>query len=66
MKRDILLQNRHVTTCCPGHDTFPGDTYKCRLSRKARAKSKQLEHQNARAGFKRSLQTELQQQEASK
>jgi hypothetical protein len=57
MKREILLTKRmkHVSGCCPGHDTFPNDTYASRRSKKARARDKQAEHQAARSIQKRAI-----------
>lgn len=59
MKREILKHKRHVSTCCPGHDTFPNETYKSRRSKHARARDKKLEHQVARSMAKRDLREEV-------
>jgi len=55
MKREILSHKRGVCGCCPGHDTFPAETYNSRRSKKARARDKKLEHQVARQIVKRTL-----------
>jgi hypothetical protein len=55
MKREILTHRRGDCGCCPGHDTFPDDTYNSRRSKRARARGKQAEHQAARACAKRDL-----------
>jgi len=47
-----------VSNCCPGHDTFPTETYNNRRSKKARAKWKRKEHQLVRQLVKRSLRKE--------
>lgn len=58
MKREILNFKRHVCGCCPGHDDYPGETYRSRRSKKARARDKKLEHQHARSLAKRHLSKE--------
>lgn len=58
MKREIM-QYVHVEQCCPGHDSYPSDTFKSRRSKKARAKSKQKEHKYARSLRKEFLRREL-------
>jgi hypothetical protein len=55
MKREVLTYNRLLCGCCPGHDQYPGDTYKNRRSKKARAKGKKAEHKLARTLRKRSM-----------
>jgi hypothetical protein len=57
MKRDILETKRikNISGCCPGHDSFPADTYNSRRSKKARSRDKQVEHQAARTILKRML-----------
>lgn len=35
MKRDILTLRRGDCGCCPGHDTFPNETYNSRRSKKS-------------------------------
>lgn len=59
MKRDILRFKRHVTDCCPGHSTYPNDTYNSRRSKKARSRDKKIEHQHVRQLFKRELNKEI-------
>lgn len=46
MKRDILLikRDRHISGCCPGHDSYPNSRYRNKRSQKARSKGKKLEH----------------------
>ncbi len=38
--------------CCPGHDKFPSETYRNRLSRKAHSRDTRLLHKVARARWK--------------
>ncbi len=59
MNRDILNLRRGDSGCCPGHDTFPSETYSNRRSKKARARDKQLEHQTVRSIRKRQLAAEV-------
>ena len=35
--------------CCPGHDKFPAEKYRGRVSRKAHTRDTRLAHQRARA-----------------
>jgi len=42
--------------CCPGHDTFPSQTYKNRRSKRAQSRDTTLAHQIARARAKRAVQ----------
>ncbi|EBX1873577.1 hypothetical protein DRD23_08690 [Salmonella enterica subsp. enterica serovar Enteritidis] len=35
-------------SCCPGHDTFPADTYRSNRSKKARAEGIKKEHRHVR------------------
>lgn len=57
MKREILnhKQSLFISGCCPGHDDWPVDTYRSRRSKKARARSKQKEHQYVRTLAKKDL-----------
>ena len=49
MKRDIYFAKPSlIERCCPGHDTFPTETYNNRRSKKARSRDKKLEHRMAR------------------
>ena len=49
MKRDIhIAKPGSIGRCCPGHDTFPTETYNNRRSKKARSRDKKLEHRMAR------------------
>lgn len=59
MKRELLALRRGDCGCCPGHDIFPGETYKNRRSKAARAKGKRKEHQLVRQLNKRSLREEV-------
>jgi hypothetical protein len=59
MKREILAFNRHVSGCCPGHDTFPDDTYKSNRSKQARSRDMKVEHQVVRRMHARALLKEL-------
>jgi len=47
MKREIT-DVYYPGYCCPGHDDYPGDTYRNRRSKKARAKGIKKEHRHAR------------------
>lgn len=42
--RDILKIKRGVSSCCPGHDSYPNQTYRNRRSKKARARGIKQEH----------------------
>ena len=57
MKREILIAKPFsgLSGCCPGHDTYPTETYGNRRSKKARARDKALEHQHARSIAKRNM-----------
>lgn len=61
MKREISnhVPLSFVSGCCPGHDVYPGETYKNRRSKRARARDKKLEHQHARSLAKRNMRGEL-------
>jgi hypothetical protein len=60
MKREIeMLKGAVVSDCCPGHDTYPVETYRNRRSKKARSRDKQIEHQHARSIQKQNLQKEI-------
>ena len=49
MKREIMSVPGAVFDCrCPGHDTWPCETYSNRRSKRARARDKKLEHRYAR------------------
>lgn len=58
MKREILNHKRNVSGCCPGHDKFPDDKYRGRLSVKARSRGKAIEHRVARRAAKSLAQPE--------
>lgn len=59
MKRQIFQFHRGGCSCCPGHDNYPGESYKNRRSKKARVKGKKIEHKYARTLLKRDLNKEL-------
>lgn len=59
MKREIHKFVKHASGCCPGHDSYPNDTYGNRSSWKARSKGKTLEHKRVRTGVKQELKREL-------
>lgn len=60
MKREIItLKGRKVSGCCPGHDKYPNDVYKTRLSRKRRRELIKVEHQHVRQMVKRNITKEL-------
>lgn len=59
MKRQLLDLRRGDSTCCPGHDKFPDQTYANNRSKRARAKSKADEHQLVRSILKRSIPAEM-------
>ena len=44
MKREILKFKCGSCGCCPGHDTFPDDTYGNRRSKKARTRDRKIEN----------------------
>lgn len=58
MRREIINILKHVSGCCPGHDKYPGDTYKSNRSKRARARDKKIEHQHARSILKRNTKNE--------
>lgn len=61
MRREILNHIRTccINGCCPGHDTFPNETYNSRRSKRARTRDKKVEHQLARTISKRKLRCEV-------
>ncbi|MBF0108751.1 MAG: hypothetical protein HQL76_06210 [Magnetococcales bacterium] len=46
---------REDVFCCPGHDTFPWDTYRNRRSKKAQTRDTKIAHRLARARIKASV-----------
>ena len=56
--RDIDKVKTKTHGCCPGHDTFPSETYNSRRSKKARARDRKIEHQYIRSLLKRRLHEE--------
>ena len=59
MRRQIEQLRRGDSGCCPGHDTFPNDTYKNSRSKRARARDKTKEHKMVRTLLKRELLNQL-------
>mgnify|MGYP000029351484 CR=1 FL=1 len=59
MKREIMMHKPKVCGCCPGHDLYPAETYKSRLSKKARSRDKKKEHQHVRTIVKEKIRREL-------
>lgn len=61
MKRQILsvCPGYHTTGCCPGHDTYPAETYKSNRSKRARSRDIKKEHRHFRRVMKQRLFTEL-------
>jgi len=55
MKREILGLKRGVSSCCPGHDQFPDDTYKNNRSKRARSRDIKKEHRLARRKIKQTM-----------
>lgn len=47
MKREIVEITR-PGWCCPGHDKYPGDTYRSNRSKRARARDIKKEHRHVR------------------
>lgn len=58
MKREIT-DVYYPGYCCPGHDDYPGDTYRNRRSKKARSKGIKKEHRHARRVKKQMLDAVL-------
>lgn len=58
MKREIV-EIRQPGSCCPGHDDFPGDTYRNNRSKRARARGIKREHRYVRRIKKTHLQREV-------
>lgn len=59
MQRDMFKIRRGDCGCCPGHDTYPVETYSNNRSKRARARDKKMEHQHARSIFKRQLKKDI-------
>lgn len=57
--RDLIKLRRGDCGCCPGHDTFPNDTYNSNRSKRARARDIKREHQVVRQIQKRQLRDEM-------
>jgi len=45
--KDIHLL-KQLNWCCPGHDTYPCDTYRNNKSKRARSRDKKKEHRYVR------------------
>lgn len=57
--RDLIKLRRGDCGCCPGHDTFPNDTYNSNRSKRARARDIKREHQVVRQIQKRQLRADM-------
>lgn len=57
--RDLIKLRRGDCGCCPGHDTFPNDTYNSNRSKRARARDIKREHQVVRQIYKRQLRADM-------
>ena len=57
MRRQILdiMPGHNTTGCCPGHDTYPADTYNSNRSKRARARDIKKEHRHARRVLKQQI-----------
>jgi hypothetical protein len=55
MKREIRQLVSNMDDCCPGHDSYPSDTYSSRRSKKARSKGIKREHKYVRHLVKQEL-----------
>lgn len=62
MKREIknVKLGRHFGGCCPGHDTYPDDSYANGRSKEARSRDKKKEHRHARRVLNRMALQEFQ------
>lgn len=58
MKREIV-EICQPGWCCPGHDKFPGDTYRNNRSKRARSRGIKKEHRYVRRIKKTRLQREV-------
>ncbi|MBP2498350.1 hypothetical protein ABID82_005036 [Methylobacterium sp. PvP062] len=52
-------RRRGDSGCCPGHDTFPSETYANRRSKRAQTRDTVLQHQRARAQQKHETRAAL-------
>ncbi len=59
MKRELKQLQPFQDECCPGHDTWPTETYKSNRSKRARARDKKKEHKYVRTLANRKLKTEV-------
>ena len=59
MKREIRKIHPKCADCCPGHDTYPNDTYSNVRSKRARSKGKKKEHREVRRNAKHNLKEEV-------
>ena len=55
MKRELKTLAPRQDECCPGHDSYPNDTYGNNRSKKARSKGKKKEHKYVRTLVRRLL-----------
>lgn len=47
--------NRHHRGCCPGHDTFPSETYRNRRSKAAHTRDTKIAHRRERRRIRNRL-----------
>ena len=66
MKREMMKIDRHVSDCCPGHDTYPNETYSSNRSKRARSRDKKVEHQHVRSILKQRLASEIKEDESAR
>jgi len=59
MKRELKQLKPRQDECCPGHDTWPNETYRNRRSKKARAQGIKKEHKYVRTLAKRKLLSDI-------
>lgn len=59
MKRELKQLQPRQDECCPGHDTWPNETYGNRRSKKARSRGIKREHKYVRTLAKRALLKDL-------
>lgn len=57
MRREILdlVQCKHISGCCPGHDDYAHETYSNVRSKRARSRDKKKEHRYTRRVSKQML-----------
>jgi hypothetical protein len=61
MRREIAQIDGALkgSRCCPGHDTWPSETYRNRRSKRARARDIKREHRYVRRVLKARLRSEV-------